>query len=200
LRSTAESHSRVFVVEIMGRHAGHLALRGGISAGANVILIPECGFNVDRICELLLERKKRNVRYGIVFVAEGAKEEGKSEFTLGAATDAFGHARLGGISDWLAHEIEKRSGIESRAVNLSHLQRGGKPVAYDRRMGFYFGTAAVEAILAGMFGKLVSLQKSRVSLVPLNEVTGPLSLVDVRLSYDKQQYRATQTVLGSYHP
>lgn len=200
LRSTAESHSRVFVVEIMGRHAGHLALRGGISAGANVILIPECPFNVDRVCELLLERKKRNIRYGIVFVAEGAKEEGKDEFTLAGATDAFGHVRLGGIGDWLAYEIEKRSGMESRAVNLSHLQRGGKPVAYDRRMGFYFGTAAAEAILAGNFGTLVSLQKGRVTLVPLAKAGGPVQVVDVNLDYDQEQYRATQSVLGGYHP
>lgn len=200
LRSTAESHSRVFVVEIMGRHAGHLALRGGISAGANIILIPEYPFSVDKVCDLLVERKNRGIRYSIVFVAEGASEAGGGEFTLGGQKDSFGHVRLGGIGDWLAHEIEKRRGIESRAVNLSHLQRGGKPDSYDRRMGFYFGTAATEAILLGKFGTMVSQRKGRVTLVPLEEAGGPLSLVDVERSYDKERYRAAQSVLGDHNP
>lgn len=196
LRSTAESHARVFVVEIMGRHAGHLALRGGISAGANVILIPEHPFDVERVCELLLERKRRDIRYSIVFVAEGAMPVGQSEITKSGETDSFGHVRLGGIGDWLAQEIEKRAGIESRAVNLSHLQRGGRPVAYDRRMGFYFGTAAVEAMLKAKFGSLVSLRQGRVVLAQLEEVQGPLALVSVDKNYDTARYRAAQTILG----
>jgi phosphofructokinase-like protein len=196
LRSTAESHARVFVVEVMGRYAGHLALRGGISAGANIILIPECPFNVDKVCELLAERKARHIRYSIVFVAEGAFEEGKSEITLSGGTDSYGRERLGGIGDWLANEIQTRKGIESRAVNLSHLQRGGKPVAYDRRMGFYFGTAAAEAILRGKFGTLVTQKNGRVTLVPLKEASGSLSLVDVEHSYDTERYRAAQSALG----
>jgi 6-phosphofructokinase 1 len=195
LRSTAESHARVFVVEIMGRHAGHLALRGGISAGANVILIPECPFDIDRVCALLSERKQRNIRYSIVFVSEGASVLGGGELTKSGEKDAFGHVRLGGIGDFLAHEIQTRSKIETRAVNLSHLQRGGKPVAYDRRMGFYFGTAAMEALLSARFGSLVALREGRVTLVPLSEAQGPLSLVDVDKSYDKLRYRAAQSIL-----
>lgn len=200
LRSTAESHSRVFVVEIMGRNAGHLALHGGLSAGANITLIPECPFRVDRVCELLLERQRRHVRYGIVFVAEGAIEEGKGEFTQGGQTDDFGRPRLGGIADWLAHEIEGRSKLETRAVNLSHLQRGGIPVAFDRRMGFYFGTAAVEAILAGRFGTFVALRNGEFTLLPLSEAGGPLSLVDVSKRYDKHYYRPAQSVFGDQIP
>lgn len=196
LRSTAESHARVFVVEIMGRHAGHLALRGGISAGANVILIPEHPFEIDRVCKLLVERKSRGIRYSIVFVAEGAVPSGMDEIKKTGDVDSFGHARLGGIGDWLAHEIEKRSHLESRAVNLSHLQRGGRPVSYDRRMGFYFGTAAVEALLLKKFGSLISLKHGEVTLASLSDVQGKLNLVNVDKSYDKDRYRAAQSIFG----
>lgn len=195
LRSTAESHSRVFVVEVMGRNAGHLALQGGMSAGANVILIPEHQFELGRVCELLTERVKRNLRYSIVFVAEGAVPVGGAEFTRGKK-DPNGFARLGGVGNWLAEEIENRTQLESRDVNLSHLQRGGMPVAYDRRMGFSFGTAAVEALMQARFGSLVALKKGEVTLTSLDEVEGPIRLVDVDKDYDKTRYRVAQSILG----
>lgn len=194
LRSTAESHSRIFVVEVMGRHAGHLALRGGISSGSSIILIPEHPFKVERICELLEERKKRGVRYSIVMVAEGAMPHGADLSLLSQEKDAFGHVRLGGIGNYLAEAIEKKSKLESRAVVLSHLQRGGKPVAYDRRLGFYFGVAAVEAILTKSFGKMVALKNGQMVLALLHEAVKELKLVDIKSSYDTENYRAKLSI------
>jgi phosphofructokinase-like protein len=200
LRSTAESHARIFVVEVMGRHAGHLALRGGISAGASIILIPEHPFQIDRVCELLVERKKRGVRYSIVMVAEGAAPEGENFELLSLEKDAFGHRRLGGVGQSLAEAIESRAQLESRAVVLSHLQRGGRPVAFDRRLGFYFGIAAVEAIMAGHFGMMVALKNGRILLAPIKEAVKELRLVDVKSSYDTHNYRAKQSIIGMLGP
>lgn len=200
LRSTAESHARIFVVEVMGRHAGHLALRGGISAAASVILIPEEPFDIDRVCQLLQKRKERGVRYSIVMVAEGAMPKGTDPSLLSMQKDAFGHVRLGGIGHYLAEEIEKRSGLESRAVVLSHLQRGGKPVAYDRRLGFYFGIAAMEAILANRFGQMVALKNGRIVLAPIEEGVRELRVVNKESCYDVESYRAKHSVLGMLAP
>jgi 6-phosphofructokinase 1 len=200
LRSTAESHARIFVVEVMGRHAGHLALRGGISAAASVILIPEYPFDIARVCELLLARKKRGVRYSIVMAAEGAIPKGADASLISHEKDAFGHVRLGGIGQYLATSIEDMAKLESRAVNLSHLQRGGRPVAYDRRLGYYFGTAAVEAIAAGHFGKMVALKDGRILLAPIKEATKELRLVDIKTSYDINNYRAKQNIIGMLGP
>lgn len=197
LRSTAESHARIFVVEVMGRHAGHLALRGGISAGASVILIPEHPFAVDRVCKLLLERKNRGVRYSIVMVAEGAMPKGADMSLMSQEKDAFGHVRLGGIGHYLAQAIEEKAQLESRAVVLSHLQRGGKPVAYDRRLGFYFGVAAVEAIMAQKLGQMVALKNGRIALTPIENAVKELGLVDVESSYDVENYRARYSILGT---
>ncbi len=196
LRSTAESHSRIFIVEIMGRHAGHLALRGGISAGASVILIPEVPFDVDHVCHLLTERRNRGLRYSIVFVAEGAQPIKGREILVSGETDAFGHVRLGGIGEWLASEINHRASLECRSVNLSHLQRGGKPVAYDRRLGFYFGAAAVDAVRMGKFGFMAALENGKVSLVPLKNAVGVLQTVNVEQSYDETNYWAKTHVLS----
>jgi phosphofructokinase-like protein len=200
LRSTAESHARVFVVEVMGRHAGHLALRGAISSGASITLIPEHPFKIDQVCKLLLERKSRDIRYSIVMVAEGAMPDGKDLSLLSKETDAFGHVRLGGIGHYLAEAIEEKSGLESRAVVLSHLQRGGKPVAYDRRMGFYFGIAAVEAVLAKKFGQMVALKNGRVVLAPIGQGVKELQLVNVENSYDTKTYRAKHSILNMSGP
>lgn len=200
LRSTAESHARIFVVEVMGRHAGHLALRGGISSAASVILIPEHPFDVDRVCELLIARKNRGVRYSIVMVAEGATPTGADLSLLSQEKDAFGHVRLGGIGPYLAQIIEERAKLESRAVVLSHLQRGGKPVAYDRRLGFYFGVAAVEAVIGGHFGKMVALKNGRILLAPIKEAVKELRMVDVKSSYDTKNYRAKQSIIGMLGP
>ena len=200
LRSTAESHARIFVVEVMGRHAGHLALRGGISSAASVILIPEYPFEIDRVCDLLLARKKRGVRYSIVMVAEGAVVKGADWSTLSAETDAFGHVRLGGVGHFLASAIEEKAQLESRAVVLSHLQRGGKPVAYDRRLGFYFGVAAVEAVLGGHFGKMVALKNGRLLLTPIYEAVKELRTVNIAQCYDTDTYRAKYCMLGMLGP
>lgn len=195
LRSTAESHARIFVVEVMGRHAGHLALQGGISAGAQVILIPEVDFDSKRVIQLLVERKEQGNRYSIVVVAEGAKAQGRSENLVALEKDAFGHVRLGGIGDWLADYIAKEGGLECRAVNLSHLQRGGSPVAYDRRMGFAFGIAAVEAVLVKKYGQLVSFSEGRVCLKPISQVQGPIRCVNLSKDYDSENYRAKRSIL-----
>lgn len=195
LRSTAESHARIFVVEVMGRHAGHLALQGGIAAGAQIILLPEYEFEVSHIIELLQERKKQGHRYSIVIVAEGAKEMGRSENLVADEKDAFGHVRLGGIGDYLADQIAKQGKLECRSVNLSHLQRGGAPVAYDRRMGFAFGVAAVQAVEQQQYGQLVSYFQGRVVLRPLSLVRGSIRCVDLETEYDAKNYRAGRSIL-----
>lgn len=200
LRSTAESHARIFVVEVMGRHAGHLALRGGISAAASIILIPEYAFDLARVSELLLERKKRGVRYSIVMVAEGAMPKGMDASLISQEKDAFGHVRLGGIGHYVASAIEAQAKLESRAVVLSHLQRGGKPVSYDRRLGFYFGVAAVEAIIGKHFGKMAALKNGRILLAPIKEAVKELRVVDVEKFYDTVNYRAKQHITGVLGP
>lgn len=200
LRSTAESHARIFVVEVMGRHAGHLALRGAISSGASISLIPEYPFEIDRVCELLLDRKRRGVRYSIVIVAEGATVKGQDMSLMNKELDAFGHVRLGGIGQMLASEIEERAGLESRAVVLSHLQRGGNPVAYDRRLGFYFGVAACEAIIGGYFGTMVALKDGRLLLGPIREAVKKLQTVNIEHFYDTDRYRPRHNILGVLGP
>ncbi len=143
LRTTAGSHKRIFVVETMGRNAGWLALEGGEACGAYIILIPECDFSYKKVNQLVLEGRKAGTRYDIIIVAEGAKPIGGKEVVKKEGTDSFGRKTLGGISEVVAQEIEKATGVETRSVELSHLQRGGAPCAYDRRMGRYFGIAAV---------------------------------------------------------
>ena len=196
LRSTAESHARIFVVEIMGRHAGHLALRGGISAGASITLIPEVPFDLQKVCDLLAARKARGIRYSIVCVAEGALPKQGGEILASGEKDAFGHVRLGGIAEWLAQEISARTKLECRSVNLSHLQRGGKPVAFDRRLGFYLGIAAVEAVLNKQFGMMASLTNGKIVLKSLSEAVGALRLVNVKEAYDQVYYQAKRSILG----
>ncbi len=200
LRSTAESHARIFVVEVMGRHAGHLALRGGISAGASEILIPECNFDVQKICDRIIERRQRGIRYSIIMIAEGAKPISGFESLQSGQKDAFGHLRLGGVGQWLSDEIAKRTSLESRSVNLSHLQRGGCPVAYDRRMGFYFGTAAIEGIVQGKFGKMPALIGGCVTLVSIKKAVEKLCVVDIDKFYDKNRYNTKFAILGKLGP
>ncbi|MFC2058848.1 6-phosphofructokinase, partial [Chloroflexota bacterium] len=150
---------RIFVVETMGRNSGWLALEGGESSGAFIILIPEYDFSLDRVNELVLEGRKAGARYDIIIVAEGAKPEGGAEFVKESRVDSFGHKMLGGIADFLAQEIQNRTNLDTRSVNLSHLQRGGAPCAFDRRMGRYFGIAAVDLVVMGHFGKMVCYKK-----------------------------------------
>jgi phosphofructokinase-like protein len=195
LRTTAGSHKRIFVVETMGRNAGWLALKGGEASGAFIILIPEYDFSIARVNELILEHRQEGSRYEIVVVAEGAKPQGGTEFTQDDRIDSFGHKALGGVGEFLAREISKGTGIECRSVTLSHLQRGGAPCAYDRRMGRYFGIAAVDLIVKKDFGKMVSYQNGRITAVPLSKVIGKLNLVDVKTQYDTDRYNGRRTVL-----
>jgi 6-phosphofructokinase 1 len=197
LRTTAGSHRRIFVVETMGRHAGWLALEGGESSGAYIILIPEYDFDMGRINQLLLEGRRKGARYDILVVAEGAKPQGGLEVSKEEAIDSFGHKTLGGIGEALASEITRKTGIETRSITLSHLQRGGTPCAYDRRMGRYFGITAVDLIGKEDFGKMVSYRNGRIGAVPLQEAVGKLNLVDVRTQYDTERYNGRRTILGT---
>ena len=195
LRTTAGSHNRIFVVETMGRHAGWLALHGGECSGAYIILIPEYPFDIDRICELLLERKGREIQYSIVVVSEGAKLGGKKEFFKDDKLDDFGHRSLGGIAAYITEQIQKKTGFDARYVMLSHLQRGGTPSARDRLMARWFGIAAVDMILNEDFGRMVSYSHGEITSVPLKEVIDNLRLVDVDKYYDTQRYNGKRTIL-----
>lgn len=195
LRTCAGSHRRIMVVETMGRNAGWLALEGGESAGAFIILIPEYDFSIDKVNELLLEGERAGNRYNIVVVAEGAKPSGGELVTRSKAIDAFGHESLGGIGTFLAAEIEKGTNLSARSVVLSYLQRGGAPCAYDRRMGRYFGIAAVDLLLREDFGKMVSLTNSKITAVPIEEVLGKARQVDVENEYDTDRYNGRRSIL-----
>jgi 6-phosphofructokinase 1 len=197
LRTTAGSHRRIFVVETMGRHAGWLALEGGESSGAYIILIPEYDFEMEKVNELVFEGRKKGARYDIIVVAEGAKPSGSSEISKDEGMDSFGHKALGGIGEYLAKEISSRTKIETRSISLSHLQRGGTPCAYDRRMGRYFGIAAVDLIVKGDFGKMVSYRNGKITSVQLKEAIGRLNLVDIKTQYDTERYNGRRTILGN---
>ncbi len=195
LRTTAGSHRRIFVVETMGRHAGWLALEGGESSGAYIILIPEFDFEIEKVCNLVFEGRRKGARYDIIVVAEGAKPVGMYEISKNNEVDSFGHKTLGGIGEFLAKEINRVTKIETRSISLSHLQRGGAPCAYDRRMGRYFGIAAVDLIVKEEFGKMVSYKNGKITAVPLEEAIGRLNLVDVKTQYDTERYNGRRTIL-----
>ncbi len=195
LRTTAGSHGRVFVVETMGRHAGWLALHGGECSGAYIVLIPEYPFNMDHVCELLHERKGREIEYSIIVVSEGARPEGMDEFFKNGKIDDFGHRSLGGIASYVAGEISKRNGEDARFVILSHLQRGGAPSARDRLMARWFGIAAVDMIINEDFGRMVSLLHGEITSISLKEVINRLKLVDVNKLYDIDRYNGRRTIL-----
>jgi 6-phosphofructokinase 1 len=195
LRTTAGSHNRIFVVETMGRHAGWLALHGGECSGAYIILIPEYPFSMDSICELLQERRGREVQYSIIVVSEGAKLGGTQEFYKDEKVDEFGHRSLGGIAAFISDEIQKRTGFESRYVNLSHLQRGGSPSARDRLMARWFGIAAVDMIINEDYGRMVSYLHGEITSVPMKEVIDRLRIVDVDKYYDTERYNGKRTIL-----
>jgi 6-phosphofructokinase 1 len=197
LRTTAGSHRRIFVVETMGRYAGWLALEGGESSGAYIILIPEYDFEIERVNELVLDGRRKGARYDIIVVAEGAKPSGYSEIAKENDIDSFGHKTLGGIGEFLAKWISQLTEIETRSITLSHLQRGGTPCAYDRRMGRYFGIAAVDLIVKEDFGKMVSYRNGKITAVPLQEAIGKLNLVDVQTQYDIERYNGRRTILGT---
>jgi len=180
LHTTAESHHRVLVVEVMGRHAGWIALHSGLAGGANVVLIPEQPFDIDAVCEHVEHRFQTHFA-PIIVVSEGAvpKESGgEGGMTLlTGEKDAFGHVRLGGIGDRLAREIELRTGKEARAVVLGHIQRGGTPTAFDRVLATRLGLAAIDAVHEGDFGKMMALHGTAIARVDLIEGTGELKVV-----------------------
>ena len=196
LRTTAGSHRRIFVIETMGRHAGWLALEGGESSGAYIILIPEYDFDVEKVNELVSEGRRRGARYDIIVVAEGTKPAGYGQVTKEEDIDSFGHQTLGGIGEFLAKEIVRATRLETRSIVLSHLQRGGTPCSYDRRMGRYFGISAVDLIVKENFGKMVSYRNGGITAVPLQEAIGRLNRVDVRTQYDTERYNGRRTILG----
>ncbi len=176
LHTTAESHHRALIVEVMGRHAGWIALHAGMAGGANVILIPEQPFDIEKVCEYIEERFQSHYA-PIVVVAEGATpKEGTMEVLTGDL-DAFGHVRLGGIGQRLADEIEKRTGKEARTTVLGHIQRGGTPTAFDRVLATRFGLQAVDAVRDGDWGKMVALRGTDIVRVSLDEATGELKTV-----------------------
>ena len=176
LHTTAESHHRVLIVEVMGRHAGWIALHSGIAGGANVILIPEEPFDVGQVCEWV-ENRFRSHYAPIICVAEGAIPLAGQMVTKDAELDAFGHPKLSGIGEWLAAEIERRTGKEARTTVLGHIQRGGTPTAFDRWLATRFGLAAIDAVHEGDWGKMVALSGVDVVRVPLADATTVLKTV-----------------------
>jgi 6-phosphofructokinase 1 len=178
LHTTAESHDRVLVCEVMGRHAGHIALHAGIAGGAAEILVPEEPFDVDEVCDRIKRRHSGGRYASIVVVAEGAVPADGGNIVQGTELDAFGHVKLGGIGTWLAAQIEDRTGFETRVTILGHIQRGGTPTAYDRVLSTRFGISAIDAVHGGDFGKMVALRADRIVRVPLTEATAELKTID----------------------
>jgi len=190
LHTTAESHNRVMVVEVMGRHAGWIALYAGLAGGADVILVPEHPFNVDDVCEQIKARHEVGKNFSIIVVAEGAKFETASEddadgsYVLSSVQkDAFGHVRLGGIGAVLADEIEKRLGYETRSTILGHIQRGGTPTAFDRVLGTRYGLHAISLVEQGTFGRMVALQGNSIIDIDIKKVSGAIKTLDPDLAH-----------------
>ena len=182
LHTTAESHNRVMVVEVMGRHAGWIATYAGIAGGADVILVPERPFDIEEVVTYLRRRHAAGISFSIVVVAEGATaREGTLQTRDGTETDAFGHPRLGGIGVTLEREIEERTGFEARATILGHVQRGGTPVAFDRVLATRFGVAAMDAVTGGRFGTMVALHAGEIVEVELAEALREPKLLDPEL-------------------
>jgi len=180
LHSTAESHERVIVVEVMGRHAGWIAMVAGLAGGADYILIPEKQVPIDSVCDAIRSRRARGKMFSIIVVSEGFQLAGadKDLVTKSAKLDQFGHAQLGGIGEIIAGEIERRTGFETRATVLGHIQRGGTPTAFDRVLGTRFGVKAVDLIHEGKTGMMVCLRGTVVTAIPLAEALTKLKLVD----------------------
>jgi ATP-dependent phosphofructokinase / diphosphate-dependent phosphofructokinase len=190
LHTTAESHNRVMIVEVMGRHAGWIALHSGLAGGADVILIPERPFDIEEVCRLIRRRHSRGRFFSIVVVAEGALPKEGSMQTVEANEDEFGHARLGGIGQRLEQEIEERTGYESRATVLGHIQRGGTPTAFDRVLATRLGVAAIDAANEGSWGMMPALRGTRIELVALSEAVAELRTVS------PEDYAAAEVFFG----
>jgi 6-phosphofructokinase 1 len=178
LHSTAEAHHRVMVVEVMGRHAGWIALEGGIAGGADIILIPEFPFDISDVCAQILKRRERGKLFSIVVVAEGALPKDGTLIKQSEQTDDFGHVRLGGIGSIIAREIERCTGIETRVTVLGYIQRGGTPTAFDRILATRLGVAAIDLVKEGKFGYMVGLSGNKIVSLPLAEALKEPKTVD----------------------
>jgi 6-phosphofructokinase 1 len=177
ITTTAESHQRIMVVEVMGRYAGWIALHAGLSASADAILIPEIKFSIDSVAEKVMERENKCETYSIIVVAEGAVEVGGGRFVKGKV---IGQAeQLGGVGEYLARKLSERTGKESRSLVLGHLQRGGTPSTYDRLISLRFGAAAVRALAAGELNKMIVMQQNRIKRIALADVADKMKLVPV---------------------
>ncbi|MFH1782388.1 MAG: ATP-dependent 6-phosphofructokinase [Candidatus Omnitrophota bacterium] len=190
LHTTAESHNRIMVVEVMGRHAGWIAVESGIAGGADVILIPEIPIDVDEVCKILKKRHKRGKSFSIVVVAEGAKFKKGSLVKQEEKLDSFGHVRLGGIGHALGELIEEKTGFETRVTVLGHIQRGGTPTAFDRILGTRFGVKAMELVVKKDYGKMAALNGDKIVGVPLEKAVSKLKTVDMEL------YKIAQIFFG----
>jgi len=183
LHTTAETHQRVMILEVMGRYTGWIALEAGLAGGADVILIPEKPFDIDEVCEYIKRRQERGRNFSIIVVAEGAKPKGGKEIVYSESIDEFGHIRFGGIGYYLGKEVEKCLNIETRVVVLGHLQRGGSPTAFDRILATRFGIAAIDLVDKGRFGHMVAIKGNKIVSVLLKDVVGKRKTVDLEL-YD----------------
>ena len=188
IHTTAESHNRVMVIEVMGRHSGWIALHAGLAGGADMILIPEQKYTIQEIVSTIRKRHEGGKDFSIVVVAEGAQlisaEGGEDEYVVSeGGRDEFGHVKLGGIGQLVANAVEEATSYETRVTVLGHLQRGGTPTAFDRVLGTRFGIAAIDLVHAGDFGKMVSLQGNEIVAIPLAEAVNQLKVVDQEL-YD----------------
>jgi 6-phosphofructokinase 1 len=183
LHTTAETHHRVIILEVMGRYTGWIALEAGLAGGADIILIPEKPFDINEVCDLIKQRQKRSRNFSIIVVAEGAKPKGGVEIVYSESLDEFGHIRLGGVGYYLGKEIEKCLKIETRVVVLGHLQRGGTPTAFDRVLATRFGIAAIDLVHEGKFDYMAAIKGNKIVSVPLKDVVGKRKTVDLEL-YD----------------
>jgi phosphofructokinase-like protein len=181
LHTTAESHHRIIVVEVMGRHAGWIAVESGIAGGADIILIPEIPIDIEEVCALLKKRHQRGKTFSIVVVAEGAQFKEGTVVIQEQRLDEFGHVRLGGIGEILGKEIENRTGYETRISVLGHIQRGGSPTAFDRILGTRFGVKAIELVKNKKFARMVALSGIKIIDVPIEEAVKELKTVDMEL-------------------
>jgi 6-phosphofructokinase 1 len=187
IHTTAESHNRVMVIEVMGRHSGWIALHAGLAGGADLILIPEQKYTINEIVEIIQKRHSRGKDFSIVVVSEGvtlqADEKDGSFVVAEAGLDEFGHVKLGGIGQLVCNEVEKRTGFETRVTVLGHLQRGGTPTAFDRVLGTRFGIKAIDLVNSEDYGNMVSLQGNEIVAIPLADAVDTLKVVDQEL-YD----------------
>jgi ATP-dependent phosphofructokinase / diphosphate-dependent phosphofructokinase len=191
LHSTAESHHRVMVIEVMGRHTGWIAAYGGIAGGADVVLVPEHPFKLSRVCQLLRHRQEQGRSFSIVVIAEDAHPHPDEDFLeTGASEDIYRHDRLGGIGTVLAREIERSTGIETRITKLGYMQRGGSPTPFDRVLATRFGIKAYEMVEAQEWGRMAAIQGNHVTSIPLEEAVCQIKLLDEEI------YRVAEVFFG----